>query len=126
MPDSPATLSRREMREVLTFGEAANELGFDTPKVLRQAAKDGRLRVHRFGKGPKSDRIFRADLEAFKRAAPCPYTPESQADTWSPFVTTASDIEKLLGAGRTKTRANTNGRSTRKSATLRVVGSRNG
>lgn len=119
----PVRLSRAE---VLTFADAAAELGFKTPKVLRQAAKDGRLRVHRFGKGPKSDRIFRADLEAFKHAAPCQSTPVKMADTWSPFATTASDIEKLIGAGRIKTPANTNASSSRKSATLRVVGSRNG
>jgi hypothetical protein len=111
--------------EVLTFGAAAAELGFKTPKVLRQAAKDGRLRVHRYGKGPKSDRIFRVDLEAFKHAAPCQSTPAKMAVTWSPFATTGADIERLIGAGRTKTPANTNAPSSRKSATLRVVASRN-
>lgn len=118
----PVRLSRAD---VLTFGQAAAELGFKTPKVLRQAARDGRLRVQRYGKGPKSDRILRADLEAFKHASPCPSIAVTMERTWSPFGSTASSIASLIGAGRGKTRASTKQRFSGKSPTLRVVGSRN-
>lgn len=69
--------------------------------------------------------VHPTDLADYQQRLRCPSADARMVPTSSPFATTASDIERLIGAGRIKTRGSTSALCRPKSATLRVVESRN-
>lgn len=119
-------MSESAPERALTMAEAAAMCAC-SPKTLRRAVKSGILTTIPVGSGTRKRAVLPSDLAAYqRRIRQCQSPAAKTAPTWSPFVTTASELERLIGAGRTKTRASTNGCSNRKPATLRVVASRNG
>lgn len=107
---------------LLDLTACAELLSVDESTVRRQ------IRAGALVASPIGRRILvhPADLADYQQRIRCLSTAAPMVPTSSPFATTANDIERLLGLGRTKTPANTNVRSKRKSATLRVVANRNG
>jgi hypothetical protein len=107
---------------LLSLSDSATLLGVDESTVRRQI-KAGELVASPIG---RRILVHPCDLADYQQRLRCPSPNAKTAATSSPFATTASELERLIGTGRTKMPASTNGRCRGKSATLRVVGSPNG
>ena len=96
-------------------------------KQLRRAIQSGRLAFIPIGSGTRIRRVLPSDVFAYQRSLrQCQSESAPMAHTSSPFPTPAYDIDSLIGAGRTRTRATSKGACKPKSGMLRVVSSRNG
>jgi hypothetical protein len=96
-------------------------------KQLRRAIQSGRLAFIPIGSGTRVRRVLPSDVFAYQRSLrQCQSTSSQTAPTSSPFAMPAYDIESLIGAGRTGTRASMKGVCNPKSAMLRVVSNHNG
>lgn len=106
---------------LLNLQDCADLLGVDESTVRRQ------IRAGALVSSPIGRRILvhPADLVAYQQALRCPSQSAPMVPISSPFVTLASDIERLIGTGRTKKRGRTNVRSSRKSAHLHAVPNQN-
>lgn len=106
---------------LLDLEACAALLGVDESTVRRQ------IRAGVLVASPIGRRILvhPADLADYQQRIRCPSIDATMDPTLSPFAMLGNDIERLIGAGRTKTRGSTSGRCKHKSATLRVVESRN-
>lgn len=95
---------------LLTLAQAA-ELSACSKQTLRRAIDDGELATVRLGRSAKSDRIHRADLEAWwqrSRYVPPPMPAFPKATFMGPLVSDADErLEKLLATRRTKSATKT-------------------